>query len=74
MKAFFQMVWERVIVHWVPTLIGLAAGVGVLVLEQVTNWTATLHLPSWAAQAVAAALALIGAWLKGKVQEPPTAP
>lgn len=71
MKAIIDAIWNRVIVHWVPTLIGILAAAGVVVLESITNWTATLGLPAWASSALAAVIALAGAWLKGKAKPTP---
>jgi integral membrane sensor domain MASE1 len=71
MADLFKAIWERVVVHWVPTLIGIAAAAGLLVLDKVTEFTQSQGWPSWVVNALAAVIALAGAYLKGKAKEPP---
>jgi len=72
MKALFDAIWNRVVVNWVPTLIGIVAAVGIVVLDQLTTWSASLNLPSWAASVVAGLIALAGAYLKTKATDAPS--
>ena len=70
-KDLFDAVWERVKKNWVPTLVGILFAAGVVVVDQLTTITATLHLPTWALSAVAAVLALAGAYFKSKAPPAP---
>jgi len=70
-KQILDAVWNRVIVNWVLTLIGIAAAAGVVLVDQLTTVTATLGLPSWALSGVAALLALAGAYLRSKALTAP---
>lgn len=71
LKTLFGGIYERVIVNWMPTLIGIAAAIGIELTNAIFNWTQTLNLPSWSSQLIALAVAAIGAYLKRKVVAPP---
>lgn len=72
MKKFFQSLWDRIVVNYKPTLIGLATGIGILVLDSTVE--ALQALPQgWAKVAAAVAIAA-GAWLRSKPALPPATP
>jgi hypothetical protein len=71
MGHFFKDLFERAWHSWGSTLIGIAAGLGVQVVDKLTNLTATWGLPSWATAVVTTLLVMLGAFFKGKAATPP---
>ena len=64
MKAFFLAIWERVFVHYKPTLIGLGIAALAFVVEYVGQSVA--GLPAGWAKFIAAVAVPLGAFLKQK--------
>jgi len=66
LKTLGKGLLERVFVHYKPTLIGIAASAGILLIDQFT--TLLQSIPKPAVQAVAAVVVVVGAMLKQKLQ------
>lgn len=64
MKAFFKAVYERVVVEYKTTLIGLGTGFGIIVADQLLLVANGIDSP-WA-KVLAAVVAAVGAYLRGK--------
>lgn len=71
MKALWDAIWNRVVVNWLPTLLGIVWAVAVVVSDQVIAWSAGLGLPSWASGLIAAAGAAFGAYARSKAKPAP---
>ena len=70
MSDMFKSIWERVVLSYKSTLIGLGAGVGVILVDQFTTFLGT-QPQAWA-KVLAALLVVVGASLKSKAL--PTSP
>ena len=68
MKEFFKGVWDRVVVSYKTTLVGVGFGVAIILVDQFTTLLQGIDKP-WATVA-AALIALLGAYLKGKQSQP----
>jgi uncharacterized protein YjeT (DUF2065 family) len=65
-----KSIFDRVIKSYKSTLVGLAFGIGILVLEGLTDYLN--GLPQGWAKAAAAVIVVIGASLRSKALPPPT--
>ena len=72
-KRLFDELWNRVFVHWKPTLIGLVLAVGVQVLDVTTGFVSANIPPPWGG-IISAMLAIAGAFLKSRPQSLPVPP
>lgn len=72
MNAFFTAVWQRVVLSYKSTLVGLGAGIAIILLDQLTTYLGT-QPQAWA-KVLAALVVVIGASLKSKALPPTTAP
>ena len=68
MRDFFKGVWDRVVGSYKTTLIGVGLGVAIIFVDQFTTLLQGIDKP-WATVA-ATLVALLGAFLKGKVSQP----
>lgn len=68
-KKFFSELWARVFVSYKSTIVGVVLGVGVILVDQLTTTFQAVGKP-WAT-ALAAVIALVGAFLKSKAATPP---
>lgn len=72
LKALGVALYQRVLINYKPTLIGLGLASAVLVIDETT--TALQTLPDGWAKILASVLALGGAYLKAKAPAVPPAP
>lgn len=72
MSVFFKGLYERVVVHYGPTLIGIGIGIGILVAD--ASVEALQALPQGWAKIAAAIIMAAGAYLKSKKPAPVDAP
>lgn len=67
LKSLGAALYERVFVHYKPTLIGIAAGAGIVAVDQFTTFFQSL--PQGWAKAVAGIVVIAGSFLKQKLAE-----
>jgi hypothetical protein len=72
MKAFLKAVWERVALSYKSTLVGLGAGIGLVLVDQFVLYVAGDVGASPYLKAAAAIAAMIGAALRSKALPPAT--
>jgi hypothetical protein len=70
MSAILKAAWERVILSYKSTLIGLGAGIGLILIDSLTSWLGT-QPQAWA-KVLAALVVVVGASLKSKALPPAT--
>ena len=67
LKNLGKALFERVFVHYKPTLVGIACSAGIVAIDQFT--TLLQGIPKPAVQAVAGIVVVVGALLKQKLAE-----
>lgn len=73
MSAFFKGLWDRVILNYKPTLVGLGFGIGILVADATVD--ALKELPAGWAKVAATVVMAIGAWMRSSNKAlPPATP
>jgi hypothetical protein len=70
MSQFFKAVWDRVVLSYKSTLVGVGAGVGFLLLDQFNAYVAALPGASPWLKAAAALALVVGASLRSKALPP----
>lgn len=70
MNAFFKSVWERVILSYRSTLVGLACGIGIVLIDQFVVSVDGSSNP-WL-KAAAALAVVVGSALRSKALPPAT--
>jgi hypothetical protein len=66
-RTLGKALYERVLIHYKPTFIGIGAGAAIVLIDEFT--TMFQSLPQGWAQAAAGVVALIGALAKSKLAE-----
>ena len=69
LKSLGAALYERVVIHYKPTLIGIGLAAGIVVVDQTT--TLLTGLPAGWAKYAAVIVAAIGAFLRAKQAQPP---
>jgi hypothetical protein len=72
MKTFFKAVWERVVLSYKSTLIGVGAGLGIILLDQFVVSVDGAENP-WL-KALAALAVVVGSALRSKALPPAMPP
>lgn len=72
MSKFLKSVWERVILSYKSTLVGLGAGIGLVIIDQFVQYVGALQGASPYLKAAAALAVVIGSALRSKALPPAT--
>lgn len=70
MKAFLKAVWERAILSYKSTIVGLGAGIALILVDQFVLYVAGDVGASPYLKAAAAIAAMIGAAIRSKALQP----